>query len=107
MTLAAALENRAELLGFDADISILRGEPAEILGRILEIEIRAVVGAEAVLRLDRLEAVAGGLHEALVQRAVFAATLGGTALHLDRKTYLSIRREKPRRRGRINKVATS
>jgi tRNA(Ile)-lysidine synthase len=52
------------------------------------------------LRLDRLESAAAALHTALARREPFKATLGGMALHLDLKTYLSIQPEGPRRRGR-------
>ncbi len=100
LALAAGLQNRAVEPGFEADISSLRTEPEEIFTRILDIEIRAVAGHEVSLRVDRLESAAAALQDALVKRASFTATLGGTSLHLDSKSYLRIRPERPRRRGR-------
>ncbi len=100
VALAASLSNTEAPSGYKADISCLRVETEEILGRILEIQIRAASRKNNPLRLDRLESVAARLHAALLQNEPFAATLGGTALHLDEKTYLSIRLEPQRRRGR-------
>ncbi len=102
--LAAGLQNLATEPGFEADISPLRSESEEILGRILEIVIRSVAGKEVLLRLDRLESASLGLQAALVGGERFSATLGGMSLHLDLKTYLSIRPEGPRRRGRTQGV---
>lgn len=103
VALAAELQNLAEP-GFEADISPLRAESEEILGRILEITIRAVAGKDVLLRLDRLESASAGLQAALARRECFSATLGGMSLHLDLKTYLSIRPEGPRRRGRTKSL---
>jgi tRNA(Ile)-lysidine synthase len=102
--LAGGLRNLAAEPGFQADISSLRAEPDEILGRILEIEIRALRGKEVPLRLDRLESAAAGLQAALVGNRSFTTTLGGMSLHLDLKTYLSIRPEGLRRRGRASRL---
>jgi tRNA(Ile)-lysidine synthase len=98
--LAAGLGNHAGARAFGADISVLRGESEEILGRILEIAIGMVRSDETPLRLDRLEAAAARLRTALVQHETFGATLGGVALNLNSKTYLSIRPESERHRGR-------
>jgi len=98
--LAASLPNTAAAPGYLADISSLRGEPEEILARILDIQIRAVSGKNEPLRLDRLESIAVRLHAALLHHHTLAATLGGVALHLDQKTYLSLQLERQRRRGR-------
>jgi tRNA(Ile)-lysidine synthase len=100
VTLATSLSNVAAPIGFKADISALKAEPEEILGRILELQIRKVSGKNEPLRLDRLESVAARLHIALLQNETFAATLGGTALNLDQKAYLSIWPERRRQRGR-------
>ncbi|WP_020173339.1 tRNA lysidine(34) synthetase TilS [Methyloferula stellata] len=104
VALAAGLQNLAAEPGFEADISPLRAESEEILGRILEIVIRAVAGKDVLLRLDRLESASAALQAALDRRECFSATLGGTSLHLDLKTYLSIRPEGPRRRGRTKSL---
>jgi tRNA(Ile)-lysidine synthase len=86
-----------------ADISRLAAEPEEIFQRILGREI-AALGASPddqarPLRLERLEALALGLRLALSDGAPFGGTLGGTALKLGRDRVLTIRAEKPRRRG--------
>jgi tRNA(Ile)-lysidine synthase len=95
----ADLQNIADEPAFRADFSSLRHESEEILGRILELKIRAVSGCEAPLRLDRLESLALRLKQALLSGEAFKATLGGVTLHLDRKAYLEIRPENHRRRG--------
>jgi tRNA(Ile)-lysidine synthase len=97
--LAAGLSNAVAAPGYRTDVSSLRGESEEILGRILEIQIRRVSGKNEPLRLDRLESAAARLHAALNQRGTFAGTLGGVTLHLDQKTYLSLWPERPRQRG--------
>ena len=45
---------------------------------------------------------AAALHHALTKQDCFTATLGGTSLHLDLKSYLRIQPERSRRRGRTN-----
>ncbi len=103
-TLAAGLSNCAAMPRFEADIASLKGEPEEVLGRILEIQIHAVAGETVLLRLDRLESAAARLRDALAQHETFAGTLGGVALHLDARSYLSIRPENCRQRGRKRAV---
>ncbi len=98
--LAAGLQNRSDAPSFRGDLSPLRGESDEILGRILEILIGMVRSSETPLRLERLEFAATRLRMALARHETFAATLGGVTLNLDSKTYLSIRPEGQRRRGR-------
>jgi len=101
---AALAENLQNLAAppaaFKADISSLRGESEEILGRVLEIIIRRLRGDTAPLRLDRLESVAAHVDAALTESACFSGTLGGVTLNLDQKSYLTIKPEGPRQRGR-------
>jgi len=116
----AALQTRAKALsagllnledpgagsGFRANISTLSGESEEILGRIVEDLILSIHGGHRFLRLDRLEFVASRLQAALAGGQTFSATLGGTALHLDQKSYLTVRPEGRRRRGQSHDVKT-
>ncbi len=95
-----ARDNSAAGLSFKADISSLRGESEEILGRILECLIQSAIGEHRFLRLDRLESVTAQLHAALAGEQNFSSTLGGAALYLSQKTYLTVRPEARRRRGR-------
>ncbi len=84
---------------FKANISALVHEPEEIFLRFLSDELKLIRG-DRPLRLDRLEAVAHGLSEALHTGKAFKTTLGGSILRLERDRTLIIKPEGPRKRGR-------
>jgi tRNA(Ile)-lysidine synthase len=90
------LAARREPGGFRADISALADEPEEILLRFLADELKLISGGKP-LRLDRLEALALRLGQALRAGIAFAATLGGAALRLQSNRILVIVREGARR----------
>ncbi len=90
---------------YRADVSNLAREPEEIFLRVLAREIvpladplRDTLG-DRPLRLERLEALALAMQNALRASAPLSGTLGGAALKLGRDHVLTIRTEKPRRRG--------
>jgi tRNA(Ile)-lysidine synthase len=92
---------------YRADISSLAQEPEEIFLRVLAREIvpllnppvDQLVDQPRALRLERLETLALAMQGALRASAPFSGTLGGGALKLGRDHVLTIRAEKPRRRG--------
>jgi tRNA(Ile)-lysidine synthase len=88
----AGLAARREKDGFRADISALADEPEEILLRFLADELKLISGGKP-LRLDRLEALALRLGQALRAGIAFAATLGGAALQLQSNRVLVILRD--------------
>jgi tRNA(Ile)-lysidine synthase len=105
----AALESRARKIrdrlpanrepgAFVADISALAREPDEIVLRVLGIELK-LLGSGKVIRLERLEFLAGRLAQALRAGMGYRATLGGTVLRLESSGTLIIVKEKARRRG--------
>jgi tRNA(Ile)-lysidine synthase len=103
--IAASLAAVREPGLYRADISSLAQEPEEIFLRVLAGEIvpladplRDALG-DRPLRLERLEALALAMQDALRANAPFSGTLGGAALKLGRDHVLTIRTEKPRRRG--------
>ncbi|HKH81453.1 MAG TPA: tRNA lysidine(34) synthetase TilS [Methylovirgula sp.] len=97
-TLRASLDATHTNAFFSAPIGHLREAPEEILQRLIAAEIQALGGKP--LRLDRLEGLAGALRTALQCGAAWRGTLGGMTLALDGRGSLTIRRERPRRRGR-------
>jgi tRNA(Ile)-lysidine synthase len=101
-SLAATLleEKFGEDGGFKIDISTLRAEPPEIFERVLEMKIQAVASKNGYWRLNRLEALAARIQDALLAQESCSASLGGTVLHLTARGTLSIRPERNRRRGR-------
>ncbi|QXX74658.1 tRNA lysidine(34) synthetase TilS [Methylovirgula sp. HY1] len=84
---------------FCAPMRAFKDEPAEILARLIEAEIR-FLGTDRPLRLDRLETLTASLQAALRQDAAWCGSLAGKALVLDRGGVLTVRSENPRRRGR-------
>jgi tRNA(Ile)-lysidine synthase len=93
----AGLAARREEGGFNADISALANEPEEILLRFLTDELKLISGGKP-LRLDRLEALAPRLGQALRAGIACSATLGGAALRLHSNRTLVIVREGARPR---------
>jgi tRNA(Ile)-lysidine synthase len=93
--LRAGLAARREPGGFRADISALADEPEEILLRFLADELKLIRGGKP-LRLDRLEAMALRLGQALRAGTAFTATLGGAALRLQSNRTLVIVKESAR-----------
>jgi tRNA(Ile)-lysidine synthase len=92
---------------FQAPVGSLEGEPAEILSRLIEAEIEALQAEPALpLRLSRLESLTEMLQAALRARKPWRGSLAGMAVTLDRTANLTICREKPRRRGRLEPQAT-
>jgi tRNA(Ile)-lysidine synthase len=92
------LPARREPGAFAADISALASEPDEIVLRVLTIELKWL-GSGKVVRLERLEFLAGRLAQALRAGMGYRATLGGTVLRLESNRTLIIVKEKARRRG--------
>jgi hypothetical protein len=69
------------------------------------MEIHALgPGLGKPLRLDRLEALTDRLQAAVRDRKSWRGSLGGMSVSLDRLANLTICREKPRRRGRLEHV---
>jgi tRNA(Ile)-lysidine synthase len=92
------LPARREPRLFQADAAGLAGIPREILLRILMQEVARVGEAGRPPRLERAEALAERLTEAIAQRGGLRGTLGGTLVRLDPKTQvLTIRPEAGRR----------
>ncbi len=100
---AEALAPEREPGLYRADFSALSGEPDEIFLRVLAGAIIPLVDPSPdpvrPLRLERLEALALAMQGALRAGAPYSGTLGGAALKLGRDHVLTIRAEKPRRRG--------
>ena len=96
LAVTAALEARRDLGVFRADISSLAGEPEEIILRFLADELKLINGGKPI-RLDRLEFVARGVHQALRRRGPLRASLGGAVLRLQSGGSFVIRREGLRR----------
>lgn len=84
---------------FVGEIGGLAAEPAEILLRIVEAELR-LLGVDKPLRLDRLETLTASLQVALQKGGAWRGSLAGMAFSLNRGAVLTICPEKPRRRGR-------
>lgn len=81
-------------------LGALREEPEEIVLRVLARALTDAGGrGDAPPRLERLEACASGLREALAGRARLRRTLSGCVLALDRQGVLTLSPEGPRRRG--------
>lgn len=80
-----------------ADISVLAGEPEEILLRFLADELKLIGGKS--LRLERLESLTEALAQALRSGFAYKATLAGAVLRLQSCGFLVIEREGSRRRG--------
>ena len=70
----------------------------ELLTRVLRAAV-AEVGGRRVIRLERLEALADALHDALAARRSLRTTLGGAQIDLARDATISVTPERPRRRG--------
>ncbi len=95
----AGLKARRDEGRFRADISVLADEPEEILLRFLADELKLINGGRP-LRLDRLEALAPRLGQALRAGTAVTATLGGAALRLQSNRILVIAREGARRKSK-------
>ena len=102
----AGLIARREPGEFSVDISALADEPQEILLRFLADELKLINGGKP-LRLERLEALALRLGQALRARIACTATLGGAALRLQNNRILVVVREGRRRRGQANPPGVS
>jgi tRNA(Ile)-lysidine synthase len=89
---------------FSAPIGPLRDAPEELVLRLIAGEIEALGGTG--LRLERLESLACALRAALQTGRSWRGTLAGMTLALDERGLLTIRSEKPRRRGRGTPVAS-
>ncbi len=100
-TVRERLPARREPGIFEADVSALANEPDEIVLRILADELKWVGNGKA-LRLNRLEALAARLTQALHAGLGCKATLGGTALRLTENRTLAIVKEQARRRDQKN-----
>jgi tRNA(Ile)-lysidine synthase len=83
--------------GFYSRVAALRDMPEEILRRVIGAEI-AALGSGGPLRLERLESLAQDLCAAMAAGAIWHRTLGGVNLSVGADGFLTLRREKPRRR---------
>jgi tRNA(Ile)-lysidine synthase len=83
---------------------VLAEEPFEIARRVLALALTRCRGEGEPWRLERLEACAKRLVEALANESKVRATLAGTLIALDRAGNLRISLEQPRRRGRYQTV---
>jgi tRNA(Ile)-lysidine synthase len=101
LAIAAALEARREPGMFRANISALAGEPDEIVVRFLADELNLINGDKPI-RLDRLESLARGVHQALLSGAPLKRTLGGVVLRLHSGGFCVITRERLRRHATEN-----
>ncbi|HET6378760.1 MAG TPA: tRNA lysidine(34) synthetase TilS [Methylocella sp.] len=96
------LDARREPGSFEADLSPFASEPEEFLLRLLADELNVISGKP--LRLDRLEALAAKLGQALRAGSSFSATLGGAVFRLKSSRILIIVKE-GRRRARFSSRA--
>lgn len=80
------------------DLARIADAPRAVLERVLAMALARVAGA-GPQRLDRLEAFAQSVSEALENGEGLRLTLGGCAARLDAKKTLELRLEGPRRRG--------
>lgn len=88
------------------NFSALQQEPDEIVLRVVAAALeRLGAEAESPVRLERLEACVAALCEAAGAGRPVTRTLQGAVLVLARDGHLSLRRERPRRRG-IHPAAT-
>lgn len=102
----AGLDKRPLADGFAIPLQMLRGLPEEILRRIIGAQI-ATLQPDKAPRLDRLESLAQDLCAAMQARAVWHRTLGGVKLCAGADGLLTLRREKPRRRGHAQVSAST
>jgi tRNA(Ile)-lysidine synthase len=80
------------------DLGEIAEAPRALVEHFLSLALARVAGARPQ-RLDRLESLAGQIHEAARQGSSLHATLGGCAVTLNARKILILRREGPRRRG--------
>jgi hypothetical protein len=98
--LAAEVEAR---LGSEGalDARALFAAPIAIAHRILARRIAAAGGRDASrLGLEKIEALALSLHDALKERRAYGANVGGALIRLTAKGWLSFAPEPPRKSGR-------
>jgi tRNA(Ile)-lysidine synthase len=83
------------------DARALYAAPTAIVQRILALRIAAAGGRDPTrIGLEKIEALAAGLRDALRERRAFAANVGGTLVRLTVKGRLSFTPEPPRKSGK-------
>jgi hypothetical protein len=100
----ATLSARAEPGRFSVDLDGVRDLPVELLTRLLSREAMRVSATGRAPRLDRAEALAERLAEALAGGGSIRSTLGGALVRLDGRGRLTLAPEAGRKRGRVDAV---
>lgn len=84
--------------------SVLAEEPLEIAIRLLGLALDRCRRERTVVRLERVEACAERLRQAVGSKMKVRTSLAGTLIRLDGDGYLHLSLEPPRRRGRYGSV---